>query len=145
GDELAVLVDDEDDLGVGVLDEAIHHVLDLIELLLVHHHLRVDHRSSASNGAAPGAWCSRDAVRVRERFYPKGARWSKVRFRVPGSRPLFPRGPDSGFEPLEIAGSGLPRLRRRAIRARIYSCEAGPCARPTGCRHGSVPRLRRAA
>ena len=40
GDELSVLVDDEHDLGVRVLDQPIHDGLDLIELLLVHHHLR---------------------------------------------------------------------------------------------------------
>src|ERR1700677_3635216 len=42
-DELPVLVDDEDDLGVRIPDQAIDHRLDEIELLLVHHHLRVDH------------------------------------------------------------------------------------------------------
>jgi hypothetical protein len=42
-DELAVLVDDEDDLGVRIPNQAVDHHLDLIELLLVHHHLRVDH------------------------------------------------------------------------------------------------------
>ena len=43
GDELAVLVDDEDDLGVRVLHQAVDDRLDLVELLFVHHHLRVDH------------------------------------------------------------------------------------------------------
>jgi hypothetical protein len=43
GDELAVLVDDEHDLGVRLLHQAIDDRLDLVELLLVHHHLRVRH------------------------------------------------------------------------------------------------------
>ena len=42
-DELTVLVDDEDDLGVRVTNQTVHDRLDLIELLLVHHHLGIDH------------------------------------------------------------------------------------------------------
>src|SRR5690606_4435639 len=45
GDELTILVDDEDDLGVRFPNEAVHDPLDLVELLLVHHHLRVNHYS----------------------------------------------------------------------------------------------------
>src|SRR5690606_25593022 len=45
GDELSVLVDDEDDLGVRFPHQAVHDRLDLVELLLVHHHLRVYHPS----------------------------------------------------------------------------------------------------
>ena len=44
-DELTVLVDDEDDLGVRVPDQAVYDRLDLVELLLVHHHLRIDNRT----------------------------------------------------------------------------------------------------
>jgi hypothetical protein len=43
GDELAVLVDNEDDTGIGGTDQSIDDRLDLPELLLVHHHLRVGH------------------------------------------------------------------------------------------------------
>src|SRR5690606_17204005 len=42
-DELSVLVDDEDDLGVRFPYQTVHDRLDLLELLFVHHHLRVHH------------------------------------------------------------------------------------------------------
>ena len=42
-DELPVLVDDEDDLGVRIANQAVDDRLDLSELLLVHHHLGIDH------------------------------------------------------------------------------------------------------
>jgi len=38
-------VPDQDDLDQMAKVHSIHDVLDLVELLLVHHHLRVDHRS----------------------------------------------------------------------------------------------------
>ena len=44
-DQLPVLVDDEDDLGVRVPNQAVDDRLDLVELLLVHHHLGIDHRA----------------------------------------------------------------------------------------------------
>ena len=44
GDQLAVLVDDEDALGVGVADQALDHGEDLPVILVVHHELGVHHR-----------------------------------------------------------------------------------------------------
>ena len=52
GDGLAVLVDDEDDLGVGVSVEDLADVVDLLELLLVHDEL-LDHRALAPLGGSP--------------------------------------------------------------------------------------------
>ena len=113
GDELAVLVDDEDDLGVRVLDQAIHDRLDLIELLLVHHHLGVDHRSLrtspcrcaparsvTSRTACPGG-SPREGHHTssESRFYPKRIRQSR------------------GSEPPSVAGcfSSRPRQSRLAF------------------------------
>ena len=69
GDELAVLVDDEDDPRVRVFDEAIHHVLDLVELLLVHHHLGVDHYVPPPASAVLGRAC-RIMVGLVARAFP---------------------------------------------------------------------------
>src|SRR5882672_3693426 len=44
GDELAVLVDEEDDLGVGFPGQPLADPADLLELLVVHHHLRLHSR-----------------------------------------------------------------------------------------------------
>src|SRR5207248_7984204 len=44
GDELAVLVDQKDDLGVGLASEPLADPADLLELLVVHHHLRLHSR-----------------------------------------------------------------------------------------------------
>jgi hypothetical protein len=41
GDELAVLVDEEDDLRVRFARQALADRADLLELLVVHHHLRL--------------------------------------------------------------------------------------------------------
>src|SRR5437870_13589255 len=44
GDELAVLVDEKDDLGVGLASQPLADRADLLELLVVHHHLRLHSR-----------------------------------------------------------------------------------------------------
>src|SRR5205823_11334848 len=44
GDELAVLVDEEDDLRVGLPRQALADRADLLEFLVVHHHLRLHSR-----------------------------------------------------------------------------------------------------
>ena len=41
--ELTVLVDDEHDFSVRVPDKTVYDCLNLVELLLVHHHLGIDH------------------------------------------------------------------------------------------------------
>ena len=46
GDELAVFVDDEDALGVGVPDQSLNDGEDLPIILVVHHELSVHHRQA---------------------------------------------------------------------------------------------------
>src|SRR5262249_21262572 len=50
GNQLSILVDDEDDFRVCIFDESIDDVLNLIEFLLVHNHLRVDALHDAALG-----------------------------------------------------------------------------------------------
>ena len=44
GDQLAILVDDENNQRIGIANEFVTDLLDLGELLFVHHHLRINHQ-----------------------------------------------------------------------------------------------------
>ena len=69
GDQLAVLVDEEDDLGVRVPNQAVDDRLDLVELLFVHHHSGVNHREPPSNPAE--RWQTRMSAARQARSRPQ--------------------------------------------------------------------------
>ena len=100
GNELSILVDDEDDLGVRVTNQTVYDRLDLIELLLVHHHLGIDHpnppqttlRRRPLTRLATDQPCLRTSTTGdKDRFYPMRAMLSKCSDGI-GSRSR-PRGP----------------------------------------------------
>src|SRR5688572_21828811 len=68
-DELSVLVDDEDDLGVRFPNQAVDDRLDLVELLFVHHHSGVNHREPPSISAE--RWQTRTSAARLARSRPQ--------------------------------------------------------------------------
>ena len=91
-DELAVLVHEEHDLGVGLASQAIADRVDLVELLLVHHHLLVHRRSPLSGRrmSSRADSAERDPDSIRKSIELQGLRPA----RAPGA--LWRGGPRGG-------------------------------------------------
>ena len=117
GDELSVLVDDEDDLGVRVPNQAVHDPLDQSELLLVHHHLPVDH-------SILDALTSRIAVLAAARIPVKQPRRVPLPSSLPGHELLrlgFRRTPRRSHHDRASRYGAVPFRRRNCTATSISS------------------------
>src|SRR6266478_1128652 len=139
GDELAVLVDEEDDLRVGLPRQALADRADLLEFLVVHHHLRLHSRgplpelgvaSADANRALQSGPGSR-AARIRLHFAmlprrttPAGTQISRLpcRARTSVTWSAYSRSPPMGM-PCAMRVTRTPSGFTRRV---MYSAVASP-------------------
>src|SRR4029078_1096383 len=107
-DQLSILVDDEDDLRVGVLGQAIADGVDAIVLLVIHHQLRAHGRAMSPSlprrrpGFSEGfRVCSRGRALVPTRGTVAGSKAMRQGLRLLAARERLRARPRSGR-------SGLP-------------------------------------
>ena len=125
GDLLAVLVDEEDDLGVGVDAELRDDLLDLVELLLVHHNVGRRHSVILLCGEARPGRSGRE----------KGGRAPRERIRVARKPLVFKRvSPECEFVPerTPAAAAGAQYSRRPSSALDMVTSSAHSRSEPTG-------------